>query len=343
MRDLVQLRSFSERQDRTKRRALIILGAAIAAAPRRLLGQGARRPRIGYLLVTPLTEPPSLERQAFLDGLLDQGYVPGTSVEIVYRSAEGEADFIDDTCRDLLARNPDVIVVSGAISALSAKRATRSVPIVMLAVGDPVGIGAVSSLAKPGGNVTGVSFISSDLAPKRLQFAKECVPRAKKLTSIWDSRNANARAESGAVLAAAKQFDLSVESLGLASDAELARALHRLASAKPEILYVAFEGGLASANRTTLAEFGLRQRVPIVSGWSSITEAGALLSYAPDIPAMFRRAAYYVARVLKGAKPAALPIELPTKVDLVINLRTARRIGVSIPREMLLRADRVIE
>lgn len=326
-----------------KRRALIVAGTAFAAAPRWLLGQAARRPRIGYLLLVPLTEQPSRERQAFLDGLLEQGYVSGTSVEIVYRSAEGETEFIDDACRDLLAQNPDVIAAPGAIAVLAAKKATRSVPIVMLAVGDPVGIGAVSSLAKPGGNVTGVSFISSDLAPKRLQFAKECAPHAKRLAAIWDRRNANARAESRAVLAAAKQLGLAAEPLGLASDAELARALGRLAAARPEIVYVAFEGGLAAGNRTALAEFGLRQRVPIVSGWSFLTEAGALLSYAPDIPAMFRRAAYYVGRVLKGTKPAALPIELPTKVDLVVNLRTARTIGVSVPRGLLLRADRVIE
>ena len=315
----------------------------LVAAPLRPLAQGRRRPRIGYLVVTALTEPPSRERRAFLDGLHEQGYVPGTSAEMVYRSAEGEPEFIDDVCRDLLAQNPDVIAVSGAIATLSAKKATRSVPIVMLAVGDPVGIGAVPSLAKPGGNVTGVSFISSDLAAKRLQLAKECAPRAKSLAVISDSRNPNAREESRAVLAAAKRLGLAAEPLALASDAELTKVLHRLAAARPDILYVAFEGGLVAANRTVIAEFGLRQRLPIVSGWSFLTEAGGLLSYAPDIPAMFYRAAYYVARVLKGSKPATLPIELPTKVDLVINLLTAKTIGLSVPRESLLRVDRVIE
>jgi putative ABC transport system substrate-binding protein len=326
-----------------KRRALLVLGAGVALASHGLLARSARVPRIGYLLLSPLTEPPSRERQAFLDGLREHGYVPGKTVEIIYRSAEGEPEFIDATCRDLLDQNPDVITVSGALAVLGAKKATRSIPIVMLAVGDPVGIGAVPSLAKPGGNLTGVSFISSELAPKRLQLAKECVPKAKRLAMIWDNRNANAHVESRAVLAAAKQLGLEAEPLGLASDAELARVLGRLAAGKPDLIYVAFEGGLAAANRTTFAEFGLRQRVPIVSGWSFLTEAGGLLSYAPDIPAMFRRAAYYVDRVLKGTKPAQLPIELPTKVDLAINLKTAKAIGVNIPRELLLRADRVIE
>jgi putative ABC transport system substrate-binding protein len=188
-----------------------------------------------------------------------------------------------------------------------------------------------------------VSFISSDLAPKRLQLAKECVPAAKRLAIVWDRRNANSRAESRAVVAAATQFGLVGEPFGLASDAELARALGRLATSKPDILYVTFEGSLAAGNRTTLAEFGLQQRILLVSGWSFLTEAGGLLSYAPDIPAMFHRAAYYVDRVLKGAKPAELPIEMPTKVDLTINLRTAKTIGVSVPHALLLRADRVIQ
>jgi len=326
-----------------RRRFLATAGAAAVLAPRWLFAQGVRRPRIGYLLLTPITEPPSRERQAFLDGLRDYGYVPDKTVEMIYRSAEGEAAFIEATCQDLLKQGPDLIVASGAVAVLGAKEATRSVPIVMLALGDPVGIGAVPSLAKPGGNLTGVSFISSDLAPKRLQLARECVPKARRLAIFWDKRNSNARAEMRATLAAANQLGLVAESLGLASDAELARALGRLASSKPDILYVVFEGQLAAGNRTMLAEFGLQQRIPTVSGWSFLTEAGGLLSYAPDIPAMFRRAAYYVDRVLKGAKPADLPIELPTKVDLVINLRTASTIGITVPRELILRADQVIE
>jgi len=326
-----------------KRRALLALGAGAVVAPRWLLAQRARIPRIGYLLLTPITEPPSRERQAFLDGLREFGHVPGETVEIVYRSAEGELEFMDAASRELLAQKPDVIAVSGSAAVLAAKKATRTVPIVMLALGDPVGVGAVSSLAKPGGNITGVSFLSSDLAPKRLQLAKECVPGAKRLAVVWDRRNANSRVESLAVVAAANQLGLAAESLGLGSDAELARVLGRLAGRKPDILYVTFEGGLAAANRTTLAEFGLQQRIAVVSGWSFATEAGGLLSYAPDIPAMFRRGAYYVDRVLKGAKPAQLPIEQPTRVELAINLKTAKAIGVSIPRELLLRADRVFD
>ncbi len=323
-----------------KRRALLAIGAGTALLPHWLQAQSARLPRIGYLLLTPVTDPPSRERQAFLDGLREFGLHPGKSVEIVYQSAEGEIEFMNAMAQELLKQRPDVIAVSGTVAVLAAKRATRTIPIVMLALGDPVGIGVVSSLARPGGNVTGVSFLSSDLAPKRLQLAVQCVPGAKRLAVIWDRRNTNSRAEAQAVLTVAQQFGLIGDSLGLASDAELARTLDR---ARPDILYVTFEGGLAASNRTTLAEFGLKQRVPVVSGWSFLTEAGGLLSYAPDIPAMFRRAAYYVDRVLKGIKPDQLPIEMPTKVDLTINLRTAKAIGVNVPHELLLRADRLIE
>jgi putative ABC transport system substrate-binding protein len=329
--------------NRLKRRTLLALGAGTALAPHWLLAQPARLPRIGYLLLTPITEPPSRERQAFLDGLREFGHVPNRTVELIYRSAEGEVEFMDATCQDLLKQNPDVIAVSGAAAVLAAKRATGTIPIVMLALGDPVGVGAVPSLARPGGNLTGVSFISSELVPKRLQLARECVPKARRLAIIWDRRNANSHAESRAALDVAKEIGLVVESFGLASDDELLRAFNQLAAGKPDILYVTFEGGLAAGNRTALAEFGLKQRIPIVSGWSFLTEAGGLLSYAPDIPAMFKRAAYYVDRVLKGTAPDQLPIEMPTRVDLTINLQTAKMIGVSIPRALLLRADRVIE
>ena len=325
------------------RRAFVIAGALGAAAPGWAIGQGVRRPRIGYLLFSPVTDPPSRERQAFLDGLREYGHVPGKTVEIVYRSAEGETGFMDAVAEDLVRQRPDVIAVSGTAAVLAAKKATRTIPIVILALGDPVGIGVVPSLSRPAGNVTGVSFISSELTPKRLQLTLECVPRVRRVSIIWDRQNANSRAESRAALAAASKLGLRAESLDLGSDAELARALDRLATERPDLLYVTFEGGLAAANRTVIAEFGLRHRIPIVTGWHAFTEAGALLSYAPDIPSMFRRAAYYVDRVLDGAKPADLPIELPTKVDLVINLRTAKAIGINPPRELLLRADRVVE
>lgn len=325
-------------------RRLVLAGAVSAlVASRPPLAQAPRTPRIGYLVLSPLTDPPSRERLAFLDGLRELGHVPGKTVEIVYASAQNEQDFIDDVCQDLLGKKPDLIVVSGAIATLAAKKATAAVPIVFMALGDPVGVGAVRSLARPEGNLTGVSFISSELAAKRVQLAKQLVPAARSVAVLWDSRNANARAESVVALAAAVSLRLKTESIAIAEDADLPRALKRLQANKPDLLYVVFEGGSVASNRTLIAEFGLRHRVPVVSGWSNLAEAGGLLSYAPNIPAMFRRSASFVDRILRGAKPAELPVEQATTVELVVNAGTAKALGIALPREILLRADRVLE
>ncbi|KPK08183.1 MAG: hypothetical protein AMJ64_04095 [Betaproteobacteria bacterium SG8_39] len=324
------------------RRRFLAAAGSLLAAPRFLRAQGRRLPRIGYLLLSSLSDVPSRERQAFLTGLRELGYVPGETIEIVYRSAEGEPEFMDEIARDLLKEQVDMIVTSGSNATLAAKRATRTLPIIMLALGDPVGIGAVASLARPGGNVTGVSFLSSELSAKRVQLAKELVPRARSMAIVWDARNANAREEAEETVAAAKALGLVPESIALGSDKALARTLERLSSARPDVLYATFEGGMVAGNRTTIAEFGLRNRVPVVSGWSFLTEAGGLISYAPDIPAMFHRAARYVHRVLQGERPESLPVELPTRVELVVNANTAKRLGLAIPQSILLRADRVI-
>lgn len=327
---------------RVQRRRFLI-GTILLATPLRLLAQGVRVPRIGYLLLVPLVDPPSRERQAFLDGMRELGHVPGKTVEIVYGSAGGEPDFIDDACQGLLRQKVELIVASGPIATLAAKKATRTVPIVMQAVGDPVDIGAVVALGRPEANVTGVSFISSDLAGKRVQLIVDLVPAARRIAVLWDANNANARAEARAAREAASRLGLETDEAALSSDGDLLRALGRLQSDKPDALYVTFEEGIVVNNRSVIAQFGVRHRVPVISGWSSLTEAGGLISYAPDIAAIFRRSAYYADRILKGAKPAELPVELARSVELVINLRTAAALGLRIPQGVLLGADRVIE
>jgi putative ABC transport system substrate-binding protein len=315
---------------------------AAAAVPFAASAQPARA-RIGYLVATTLIDPPSAERRAFLDGLRELGYVPGKNLEIIYQAAQNAFEFVEDLCRDLVGQKVDVIVVSGAVGALAAKKCTQSVPVVFMAIGDPVGIGVVASLSRPGGNVTGVSFISSELAGKRLQLIWEFVPNARRIAVMWDTRNANAQAESRATFEAAAKMGAKVERYPVASDAGLAAALQRMQSNRPDALYIAFEGGAVASNRTLIAQFGTSQRVPVVSGWSALTEAGALCSYAPDIPTMFRRSASYVDRILKGAKPSDLPVEQAMMVELVVNVKTAKAIGLTVPPVLLLRADRVIE
>jgi len=326
-----------------RRREFVAFAGAAVGATGLVFAQPARVPRIGYLLFVSLTDPPSRERRAFLDGLREFGYLPGKTLEIVYRSAEGEPDFIADACQDLLAQKVELIVASGPSAALAAKKATGSVPIVIQAIGDPIAIGAVRSLARPEANLTGVSFISSDLAGKRVQLIRDLAPAAKRIAVLYDARSPNARAEAGVALVAASNLGLKPEEVALASDADLPRALDRLKTSGPDALYVTFEEGIIVNNRSAIAEFGVRHRIPVASGWSSLTEAGGLVSYAPDMAAIFRRSAYYVHRILGGATPAQLPIELPNTVELVINMRTAKALGLAVPQGVLLRADRVIE
>ena len=324
-----------------KRRAFVTAAALLALAGR--AGAQGRVPKIGYFIFTSLSEPPSLERQAFLDALRALGYVPGKNIEIVYASAQGEAVFLDEVCQDLIQRKVDLIVVSGGVAVLAAKRNTRTIPIVMQAVGDPVGTGVVRSLAHPEGNITGVSFLSSELAGKRMQLIREVLPAARRVAVLWDPRNSNASVEAKTSLEAAKQLGMRAEPFPVNADAQLPATLDRIHSSGAQALYVTFEGGLVAGNRTYIAESALKHRIPTVSGWSFFTEAGGLMSYAPSIPEMFRRSASYVDRILKGAKPSELPIEQATKVELVLNMRTARALKARIPQSVLLRADRVIE
>jgi putative ABC transport system substrate-binding protein len=213
----------------------------------------------------------------------------------------------------------------------------------MLAVGDPVGIGAVKSIARPGTNVTGLSFISSDLVPKRIQLVKELLPRAKTIAVVSDAQNANATEEVRTALAAAGAFGLSARTYPVAREADLDEVLAQVAVARPDVLYIAFEGRLVAGNRHQFAQFALARRIALVAGWSRVTEVGGLLSYAPDIPIMFGRAASFVHRILAGERPEAMPIEQPTRIELVVNARTAKALGIVLPQAFLLRADRVIE
>ena len=325
-----------------KRRELLILGAGAVLAPRLALAK-SRVPRVGYLLLPPLSEPPSRERQAFLDGLRDHGYVPGKNIELVYRSAENEPEFLEAQCQELVRQKVDLIATSGAAGTIAARNTTRTIPIVFLAVGDPVGIGIVASLARPGENVTGVSFSSSDLAGKRIELIRAIVPAAKRVAFLWEERNRNAQIEAQAAIAAARRIGMLPEPLPLATHADLTTVMQRIAARKPDALYVTFATGIVADNRSAIAEFALRHRLPLMSGWGFMTDAGGLLSYAPDIPLIFRRGAYYVDRILKGTRASELPVEQPTRVELAVNLKTAKAIGLTIPRTLLLRADRVIE
>ncbi len=315
----------------------------LSVLPLRPRAASRRVPKIGYLSFGAITEIPSRERQALLDGLRALGWVPGETIELVYRSAEGEAAFLPAMCEELLREKVDVLATPGAAATLAAIGAAHGVPIVFLALGDPVAVGATDSVARPSRNATGTSFLSSELAGKRIELLKLAVPTASRVAILSERSNRNAQIESENAQAAARSLGLNIQPTQVDSQAEMNAAFERLGAKPPDAIYVCFTAGLISSNRSAIAEFGLHRRVAVISGRDFITEAGGLLSYAPDIPAMFARSAYYFDRILKGAKPIELPIEQATKIELIVNLRTARALGLKLPPDLLLRADRVIE
>jgi putative ABC transport system substrate-binding protein len=317
------------------------LSALIAVRPSR--AQARRLPIIGYLSLIPLSEPPSPERRAFLDGLTEEGLAPGRGAEIVYASAEGNGEFLDDVARDLVAKQPDVVVAAGPPALQALRRATSSIPVVILAVGDPVGMGLVRSLGRPGGNFTGSSFSSSDLAAKRVQLLHETAPLERRLAVVFDARNENARLEIRATVSAAGQLGLTALTCPFDRDDGLGVALREAARDRAELLYATFEGNIVGRRRFEVAEFALAQRWPSIGGWSGLADAGCLLTYSPDVVTLFRRGAAYVARILRGAKAAELPVEQASRFELVVNLKTAKRLGIKVPAAMLVSATRVIE
>jgi putative ABC transport system substrate-binding protein len=319
------------------------LGLAVGTAGARTLAQPQRLRRIGYLSLLSLTDPPSPERQAFIEGLAEFGHVQGQNLEIVYGSAEGLTEFLDEVTRDLAKKDVELIASSGAITLQTLQRVAPRMPVVMLAIGDPVGLKLVASLARPGGNLTGASFNSSELAAKRVQLLLELSPGARRLAILVDARNGNAQLESVAAGAAATKLGLAPTVFRFEDDDSLTHALQRAAGQRMQALYATFEGNIVARRRTEIADFARTMKWPSVVGFGALAEAGFLLSYAPDFPALFRRGAYFVDRILAGAKPAQLPVEQPQRFELVVNLATARALGMTIPQSFLLRADRVVE
>jgi putative tryptophan/tyrosine transport system substrate-binding protein len=295
-----------------RRRFLLTSLAGVFAVP--LAGEAqptAKIARIGYLAANRAGAPPNL-REAFRQGLRDLGYVEGRNVVIEYRDAEGKFERLPALAAELVALNVDVIVTAGGtLAALAAKQATR--PIVFIAVGDPVTSGLVTSLAKPGGNVTGVSLLFPELVGKCLEQLKQAIPGVSRVAVLWQP--------------GPKDFD---------------RAFSEMTRARAGALTVP-STPMFSSERRRLVDLTAKNRLPTVFSFREYVDAGGLMSYGPDLAALFRRAATYVDRILKGTKPADLPVEQPTKFELVINLKTAKALGLTIPPSLLQRADQVID
>jgi putative ABC transport system substrate-binding protein len=321
--------------------ALLALGAAPFAAEAQ---QAAKVARIGYLSLN-LAASPHL-RDAFLQGLRDLGYVEGRNVVIEYRDAEGKVERHPALAAELVALKVDVIVVAGStLTAQTAKQATSTLPIVFIAVGDPVGSGLVTSLARPGGNVTGLSNIGPELVGKCLELLKQAVPGVDRVAVLWVPGALGERTDkdmlkgaevAGRALGVQLQF---VDARGLEN---FDRAFSDMTSARAGGLTVLPSARLLREHRR-LVDLAAKNRLPAVYTSREFVDAGGLMAYGANLADLYRRAATYVDKVLKGAKPADLPVEQPTKFELVINLKTAKALGLEIPPTLLTRADEIIE
>jgi putative ABC transport system substrate-binding protein len=326
-----------------RRRFLLTSLAGALAAP---LGAGAQQARkiarIGYLLLPPLGEKPSVERQAFLQGLRDLGYDEGRNLVIDYRSAAWNVDLLPDLAAELVELKVDAILAAGPQPALAAREATRTIPIVMIAGIDPVAGGLVASLGRPGTNITGFTAKPPGLTGKGLELLREAVPRVPRVLVIWNPGNPAAVTDWKETQAAARTLGVRLESVEVRGAEDFLTALPRVLQRQPAAVLM-IDDTVTVAYRQILAEFALTHRIPAVMARREFAEAGGLMSYAPRISDLFRRAAGHLDRILKGATPAGLPIEQPMTFELVINLRTAKALGLTIPPSLLARADQVIE
>ncbi len=319
--------------------ALVALGAVPLAAAAQ---QAAKVPRIGFLAQNLA---PSGPQEAFLQGLRDLGYVEGRNIVIEYRDAEGKFERLPALAAELVARKVDVIVAPSTVAALAVKHATRTLPIVFAGANDPVTDGLVTRLARPGGNVTGLSSLGPELAGKRLELLTQAVPGVSRVAVLWQPGGSGERTEKDML----KEADVAARALGVQlqvvearGPAELDRAFSDMTRAGAGALTV-LGSPLFVNERRRLADLAAKNRLPAVYPGRLYVDAGGLLSYGPDLADLLRRAATYVDKILKGAKPADLPVQQPTKFELVINLKAAKALGLTIPPSVRGRADRVVE
>ncbi len=301
--------------------------------------QPAAPRRIGVLVVS--FSPESKEAQAFREGLRDAGYAEGRDVAIEWRSANGDYARVPRLVADLVQRKVDVIVVDSTPAAQAVKRATSTIPIVMAIVSDPVGSGLVTSLAHPGGNVTGLSSMGTELSAKRLQLLKEAIPR---LTRVAVLRNPDTPYHTKVVQdlkAVAPSLSIDLIFVSARTPAEFGPAFSAVSRAHAQALYVIQDASFFTY-RMTLLKLASKARLPAVYAPREFADEGGLMSYGTNRGDLYRRSAAYVDKILKGAKPSDLPVEQPTKFDLVVNLKTAKTLGITIPESILLRADEVI-
>jgi putative ABC transport system substrate-binding protein len=303
--------------------------------------QPKKAPRIGFLFgASPSANTGRIE--AFRRGLRELGYTEGKNIVIAYRYADAKPDRLPGLAAELVRLKADVIVSGASIATRSLKEATNTIPIIMAQDGDPVGNGYIVSLARPGGNITGLSTISTELFGKRLELLKEIVPKLSRVAVLGNSTGGgNARAKKETEVAAGA-LGVQVQYLDVQGSKDIETAFRAASKSRADGVVV-LSGAVFSSHRTQLLELVVKNRLPAIYHTPEFVEEGGLTTYGPSIHDLFRRAATYVDKILKGAKPADLPVEQPTKFELIINLKAAKQIGLTIPPNVLVRADRVIK
>jgi putative tryptophan/tyrosine transport system substrate-binding protein len=323
------------------RRAFVAGLGAVLAAPLAAEAQVRKIARIGVLAAGSPTMY-SARYEAFRQGLRELGYVEGKTIAIEYRYAEGKFERLPDLAAELARLNVDVILASSAPETGAAKRATMSIPIVFGLHGDPVGTGHVASLAHPGGNITGLATMAPDLSGKRLELLKEAIPKLTRAAVLWNPANQGGPRQWQETQSAARKLRLTLQSLEVRDPNDVPKAFAAMMQNHPDALLI-IASPITTAFRPIIIEFATKQRIPTMFSTKADVEAGGLISYAPSLTDSFRRAARYVDKVLKGANPGELPIEEPTKFELVINLKSAKSLKLTIPKTLLLQADQQIQ
>jgi putative tryptophan/tyrosine transport system substrate-binding protein len=331
-----------------KRRDFIVLFTGVVADwPRGLHAQQPKKiPRIGYVTTLSLDSPQArVLREAFWQGLRELGYAEGTNILVEYRGADGKFERFAEVASELVRLELDVIVAPNTPAARVVQQATTTIPIVVPIMGDPVGDGLVASLGHPGGNITGLTFLGPELLPKRLTLLKEALPTVSRVAALWHPGAYSGRTMTNMMKeteAAAQALGVHLPLVAVQSPDELDRAFSTMAAERADALLV-FPSPMLFNEGKRIVDLAAKHQLPSMSMARELVELGGLISYGASITDLQRRAAVYVDKIIKGAKPAELPVQQPTKFELVINLKTAKALGLTIPQSILLRADEVVE
>jgi len=324
-----------------KRASTLFILATLILAPVYLAyaQKQSTTPRMGVLL---LGAPPNANLDAFIQGLRELGYIEGKNILVEYRFAEGKADRLPELARELVLLKVDAIFTAGTPAIFALKGATKTIPIVFFSASDPIGTGVVASLAHPGGNITGISVLASDLWPKRLELLKEIFPKLSRVAMLWNKGNAGMALEAKATQEVAGPLGVTLQDRGVKDPNELDTVFALMIKDRPDGFLALMDPVLNSYQKQIL-DFLAKNRLPAIFENKAWVEAGGLISYGANYADVHRRAATLMDKILKGAKPADLPVEQPTRFELFINLKTAKEIGVTIPQSVLYRADKVIK